>query len=416
MLILKGEIHVRRQHRRADGLVHRPRRADDGPASFLAHEELRRPGIRHLTGLGILIHKSCLPRCCGPFRRWAASGFHAAGPGTRGDAHRAAGGEAFGAGQAGGQPGARAEQSGIGGSARGREPGDGAARQPANRFKLVNLCLTDEQITEIEALGAGRARAADRSRQRDRMPAILIVREEALRTWLDDAACDDAWEVAAQLAEQGVTVADLDELLTSLGPSGDLRCAAIFRTLSARVALSGDTAQLVGADLRLDQRGEGLLRTWTARRFWKWMCRPGMDATLQMLQSRMTHVTVVREYEPNLPCISAYGGELNQVWTALIENALDALGNQGTLRTRLPARRRDDAGGDLGYRPGDSAGAAGPHLRAVLHDQAAGTGAGTWTGQCDAHRAQAQGHISVRSEPGATCFRVRLPLDQLQAY
>ena len=55
----------------------------------------------------------------------------------------------------------------------------------------------------------------------------------------------------------------------------------------------------------------------------------GLDATVQMLQSRMSHVTVERNYEPGLPRISAYGSELNQVWTALIENALDALGNRG---------------------------------------------------------------------------------------
>ena len=58
----------------------------------------------------------------------------------------------------------------------------------------------------------------------------------------------------------------------------------------------------------------------------------GLDATLQMLHSRMTNVEIERDYEPGLPRISAYGGELNQVWTALIENALDALGNQGQLR------------------------------------------------------------------------------------
>ena len=58
----------------------------------------------------------------------------------------------------------------------------------------------------------------------------------------------------------------------------------------------------------------------------------GLDATLQMLRSRMDHVEIERDYEPGLPRISAYGGELNQVWTALIENALDALGNQGKLR------------------------------------------------------------------------------------
>src|SRR6202042_3027908 len=50
----------------------------------------------------------------------------------------------------------------------------------------------------------------------------------------------------------------------------------------------------------------------------------GLEATMQMLQSRMSNVQVMREYDPDLPTISAYGSELNQVWTALIENALDA--------------------------------------------------------------------------------------------
>ena len=58
----------------------------------------------------------------------------------------------------------------------------------------------------------------------------------------------------------------------------------------------------------------------------------GLDATIQMFQSRMTNVAVERDYEPDLPRISAYGSELNQVWTALIENALDALGDQGGKR------------------------------------------------------------------------------------
>src|SRR5208283_4646135 len=68
----------------------------------------------------------------------------------------------------------------------------------------------------------------------------------------------------------------------------------------------------------------------------------GLDATLQMFRSRTTNIEIERDYQPGLPRISAYGGELNQVWTALIENALDALeldgsgidalGNQGKLR------------------------------------------------------------------------------------
>ena len=60
----------------------------------------------------------------------------------------------------------------------------------------------------------------------------------------------------------------------------------------------------------------------------------GLESTLTMLQSRLGHVEVVREYEPDLPCISAYASELNQVWTALIENALDAIRDHGRIESK----------------------------------------------------------------------------------
>ena len=68
-----------------------------------------------------------------------------------------------------------------------------------------------------------------------------------------------------------------------------------------------------------------------------------MDATLQMLRSRMGRVEIERDYEPDLPRISAYGGELNQVWTALIENALEALGAAG-----VPTDRSSSVGWKAG--------------------------------------------------------------------
>ena len=56
-----------------------------------------------------------------------------------------------------------------------------------------------------------------------------------------------------------------------------------------------------------------------------------LENTLAMVASRLRKVTVIRDYEPNLPCVSAYGRELNQVWTALIENALDAVQDKGEI-------------------------------------------------------------------------------------
>ncbi len=142
----------------------------------------------------------------------------------------------------------------------------------------------------------------------------------------------------------------------------------------------------------------------------------GLDATLQMLRSRMDHVEVERDYEPGLPRISAYGGELNQVWTALIENALDALGNQGKLR--IACRLEGEM---LLVEVWDSGPGIPPELQERIFEpffttKAPGLGLGLGLDNAMRMVRKHRGHLSVKSEPGSTCFRVRLPLDQLQAY
>src|SRR5579863_5592874 len=79
-----------------------------------------------------------------------------------------------------------------------------------NRFKLVNLCLSDEQIQGVEAWEQKVISRSTRNDPRDAGEQIQL--EESLRKWLTDLPCEEVWEVAAQLAEQGVTVADLDAL------------------------------------------------------------------------------------------------------------------------------------------------------------------------------------------------------------
>ena len=206
----------------------------------------------------------------------------------------------------------------------------------------------------------------------------LIVREEALRNWLSELPCEGSWEVAAQLNEQGVCLADLDALRALLGPN-EVCVALQFFARYLRTSRSVET---------LINSTDRIFDLISAVKAYSYMDRApilevdvsaGLDATIQMLQSRMTHVTIEREYEANLPHISAYGSELNQVWMALIENALDAMGNQGLLRLacRLEGEMLLVEIWDAG--PGIPPGTAGPDLRAFLHDQAsrAGTGAGT---------------------------------------
>jgi len=217
------------------------------------------------------------------------------------------------------------------------------------------------------------------------------------------------------LAEQGVTIAELDELSALIGPSETCISLEYF----ARYLRSSRSVEtLVHSTARI-------FDLISAVKTYSYMDRApildvdipaGLDATLQMLRSRMTNVTVTRDYEPNLPHISAYGSELNQVWTALIENALDALGNQGQLRLtcRLEAEMMLIEIWDTG--PGIP-----PDLQDRIFEPFFTTkppGLGLGLGLDNAMRIvrKHRGHLSVRSEPGSTCFRVRLPLDQLQAY
>jgi len=282
-----------------------------------------------------------------------------------------------------------------------------------NRFKLVNLCLTEEQIRGIEDW---EQRILSRTPAgADQDAGNMIARDEALRRWLTDLPCEGAWEVAAQLGEQGVTVADLDALRSIL----EARETCVVLQYFARY-------------LRSNRSVETLLNS-TARIFdlisavkaYSYMDRApilevdvpaGLDATVQMLQSRMSNVTVERDYQLNLPRISAYGSELNQVWTALIENALDALGNQGTLKLtcRLEVEMLLAEIWDTG--PGIPAEIQDRIFEPFFTTKAPGQGLGLGLDNAMRIVRKHRGHLSVHSEPGSTCFRVRLPLDQLQAY
>jgi signal transduction histidine kinase len=283
----------------------------------------------------------------------------------------------------------------------------------ANRFKLVNLCLSEVQV---EGIQAWEQKMLSRDEQAQEQDAVaFIAREETLRAWLTALGCGEVWEVAPQLAEQGVTVADLEELHAQLGDSETcislqffaryLRSSRSVETLVNSTARIFDLISAIKAYSYMDRAP--ILEVDVAA---------GLDATVQMLQSRMAGIQVERDYQPDLPCISAYGSELNQVWTALLENALEAMGSRGSLRLTC-----QQEGEMLLVEVWDT----GRGIPAELQDRvfepffttkAPGQGLGLGLDNAMRIVRKHRGHLSVRSEPGSTCFRVRLPLDQLQAY
>jgi len=286
-----------------------------------------------------------------------------------------------------------------------------------NRFKLVNLCLSDEQIKAIECW---EQKIFDRTAQASEMQAAAIIpREEAMRAWLNKTGCPESWEIAAQLAEESVTVVDLEELTTFLG---DPEACVLLGYLSRYLRSTRSVETLVNSTARI-------FDLISAIKAYSYMDRApileidvpaGLDATLQMLRSRIGNIEVIRNYAPDLPRISAYGSELNQVWTALIENALEAMAETGlenhqlhisaSLEPNMLLVEIQDSG--AGIRPELQDRIFEPFFTTKPPGQGLGLGLDNAMRIVRKHR----GHLSVRSEPGDTCFRVRLPLDQLQAY
>jgi signal transduction histidine kinase len=286
-----------------------------------------------------------------------------------------------------------------------------------NRFRLVKLHLNEPQIQAIETWeGNMLSRTLPIPGINEGPGAVdYLKREETIRAWLTENECAEAWEIAPELAEQGVTVTDIEELGAIIG-TAEVCISLQFFARYLRSSRAADT--LVNSTARIFDLIDAVKDYSNMDRapILEVDVPAGLDATLQMFHSRMEHLTVERDYEPGLPRIAAYSGELNQVWTALIENALDALGQVGTLR--IKCRMEIDM---LLVEIWDT----GPGIPAELQERifepffttkAPGRGLGLGLDYAMRIVRKHRGHLSVKSEPGSTCFRVRLPLDQLQAY
>jgi signal transduction histidine kinase len=140
--------------------------------------------------------------------------------------------------------------------------------------------------------------------------------------------------------------------------------------------------------------------------------RAGLEQTLVILRHRLRDgVDVVREFDEELPEIEAFGSELNQVWTNLVDNAIDAMEGRGTLTLRAES---DPEGDGVRVTVCDSGSGIPDEIRARLFEPFYTTkppGKGTGLGLHISHNVVGRhgGRIEVASEPGSTCFVVSLP-------
>ncbi len=240
----------------------------------------------------------------------------------------------------------------------------------------------------------------------------LSEREDALADWLDAHDVGDSCALAGALAEGGLTEDTLAALARTLPDP---------QALAEGVAWLGSSLDAVELLRTVEQSGERISHLVTAIKAYTYMdqaprqevdVRESLENTLTILRFKWKNgVEVVRDYAPDLPRIAAYGSELNQVWTNLMDNALDALDGKGHLTVRA-AREADRVLVEIG----DDGPGIPPDIQDKIFEPfftTKGVGEGTGLGLDTAYRivvGRHHGDLRVVSSPGDTRFQVRLPL------
>jgi signal transduction histidine kinase len=242
-------------------------------------------------------------------------------------------------------------------------------------------------------------------------PLALADHEEALASWLSRHGIVCEWTIAPPLAAAGATTAWCERVALVLeGPALGPGLEWIASTLSAAKLLSElkDTSrrisELVGAVKSYSQMDRASMQHISVT--------DGIESTLLMLGHKLRDgITIMRDYSADVPRIEAYPGELNQVWTNLIDNAIDAMAGAGTLRLSTRAE-----GNDVVVEVGDTGPGMPPHVAARAFEPFYTTkdvGKGTGLGLDIARRIVVERHggaITIDSRPGKTVLQVRLPV------
>jgi signal transduction histidine kinase len=242
-------------------------------------------------------------------------------------------------------------------------------------------------------------------------------REDEVAEWLEERGVEDAWELSPTLVGAGLDVYWLEDLsghLSERGSLGEVLAWLASETTGDELLreigqASARISELVGAVKSYSHMDKASQKEVDVNE--------GLESTLVMLGHKLKkgNVRVTREYEAGLPRVCAHGSELNQVWTNLIDNAIDAVEGDGNVRIRT-TREGDRVLVEIS----DDGPGIPEEIRECIFEPFFTTkdvGKGTGIGLDISHRVVVEelgGEIRVVSRPGDTCFQVRLPVRAAQ--
>jgi signal transduction histidine kinase len=277
------------------------------------------------------------------------------------------------------------------------------------------LARNEISVVQFTALEALRGEIEPSAEVLD--PLAVADREDVLSSWLIRHGVEREWIIAPTLAAAGVDIAWCERAATvlettALQPGLEWVASTVSAaTLLAEVKEStrrvSDLVAAVKSYTQMDRASRQHIEV-----------TDGLESTLMMLGRKLGDggVTIVRDYGPDVPRIDAYPGELNQVWTNLINNAVDAMDGAGTLRVATRAEA-----GAVVVEIGDTGPGIPPQVAARAFEAFYTTkdvGKGTGLGLDIARRIVEERHsgtISIDSRPDETVLRVRLPVQPPKA-
>jgi signal transduction histidine kinase len=243
-------------------------------------------------------------------------------------------------------------------------------------------------------------------------PLAQSDREERITSWLEARHVPDAWKIAPTIADTCVEIPKLEDLASQVG---DVVLADALTRIASLLTISRLIGEIEISTRRISDLVQAIKEySYMDQAAMKEVdLHQGLENTLTILQHKLrAGIKVVRQYDEGLPHICAYGGELNQIWTNLMANAIEAMHGKGELRVRT-ARELDRVLVEIGDSGPGIPPEVLPHIFEPFYttkEVGEGTGLGLDT-VCRIIRNH-HGEIRVTSHPGDTRFQVYLPVTQ----
>jgi signal transduction histidine kinase len=279
------------------------------------------------------------------------------------------------------------------------------------QIKIAGSQLTDEEYRVLTTFGERAKQCADKPME---IPSLRRTQMEMeIEDWLEAHDVEESWTLAPDLISLGFHADELEVIAANIRPDA-LKLFVVW------------VAHLYPVYLLLNDIGEGSSRISeivVAMKNYSYLgqapiqnvnIHEGIDNTLIILRSKLKEgITVTKEYAADLPAITAYGSELNQAWTNLLDNAADAMGGKGEITIRTKKEQQsvvveiEDTG--PGIPPEVQSRIFDPFFTTKAPGKGTGLGLSTTYGIIvEKHK----GTIKVNSQPGRTRFIVTLPISQ----